>query len=357
MKKDYYQILGVNKNATDDEIKKAFRKTSMLYHPDKQVGKSESEKQEAEEKFKEANEAYSVLSDPQKRQQYDRFGTVDPNMMGGTGDIDFGEIFRNFAGGGFGSHFGFGGFGQQQQEQRVVKGSDCRIRIDYTLEDAYNEITKKYRYNRYVSCPDCDGPSICEYCNGTGIQTVTSTNGFSTFIQQTPCPHCNGSGLKLNGSCKTCGGSGVVSKMEDLEIQIPAHALLTKTMKFVGKGNMPGGNGIPGDLVVLFNLVPHSVFGVADNKIDLYCKTSVNVLDCITGCEKEVSCIDGTKVKIQLPKFAKENTKVVVTGKGMKVQGRTGDMIVYIQQSMPTDLNKDEKKLIEELKNCKHFKK
>ena len=364
--KDYYSILGIEENEKnlafnelEPILKKKFRALCLQYHPDKQVGKSESEKKGAEEKFKDINEAYSVLSDEKKKQEYDmqlEFGAGGYNYNGMN---DLSEFMRqHMADMGFG-----GGFGNAHY---VAKGTDVRIKITCTLEDVYNGISKKIRYNRDVQCPDChgtgsaDGKSTqCPYCNGTGVETIVENNGWMQAVTQTTCRHCNGSGRTITSPCKKCSGTGLVSMPETVEFNIPTDIRNNYQLTIRGKGNeAPNGDGIPGNLCVVFSVSDSQMYGICENNYDLYCKTNVGILDCLTGCKKEVKCIDGTKTEITIPKGCRHNEVVKVSGKGMpKPQYGYGDMLVYVQQVMPTSLNDKEIEKINELKQMKHFKK
>jgi len=378
--KNYYSILGINRNASEDEIKKAFKKLAMQLHPDKQQGKSETEKKAAEEKFKDVNEAYSVLSDKDKRKQYDLYGTVGDMGMGGgfSPDEDLADLIR-----GMHSGFGFGFaddigdiFGRGRTAQRpIVKGSDIRIRVEYTLEEAYSGATKTVRYNRQTLCSECNGkgsktgtPSTCHHCHGTGVVMETERlNPFQTISRSTTCRHCGGTGVLISDPCRKCNGLGLESTSETVDIKIPK-GVVNGMGQMDGMGNMaPRGDGISGNLIIQFVQKKHDIFVRPDGTADLACKKNVGVLDCITGCEDTVTCIDGTKVKIAIPAGTKDGAVITVKKKGMPHQDNGshglwnsteyGDMLVYISQVMPTSLSKDEKNVIASLKNSKNFKK
>lgn len=367
---DYYKILGI----TDDErrlqgdefekvLKKKFRALCLQYHPDRQVGKSDSEKKEAEDRFKEVNEAYSVLSDSQKRMQYDMYGSVGgPGGMGDFGGMDDLSDFmrRHMENMGFG---GMGGFGMGSPMPQ--NGSDIRVRVECSLEDIYRGAGKKLKYNRQVKCPDCGGSgsadgkvSKCPHCNGTGMETKVTRMGFTQMVESHPCPHCGGSGKAVTTPCGRCGGSGLVSESEIVEFSIPRDIRDGYVLNVQGKGNeSPEQGGMPGKLKVTFAVARHPMFTVADNMYDLMCKTDVGVLDCITGCTREVSTIGGGKATIVIPAGAKDGTAVTVKRAGMPTgDGTFADMVVYVNQVMPTSLDKDERKAIDKLSNMKHFK-
>lgn len=383
--KDYYSILGVNRNASEEEIKKAFKKLAMQLHPDKQQGKSEAEKKAAEEQFKDVNEAYSVLSDKDKRKQYDLYGTVGDMGMGGgfSQDEDLADLIRGMHsgfghgfGGGFAEEFG-DIFGSHRNVQKpIVKGTDIRIRIEYSLDDAYKGITKTIRYNRQALCSECGGKgsktghlSDCHHCHGTGVVMETQRiNAFQTIGQSTTCRHCGGTGVLISDPCKKCNGLGLETRSETVEVKIPKGVMNGTVAQMDGMGNMPPrGDGINGNLIIQFVQKKHDIFVQPDGTADLACKKNVGVLDCITGCEETVTCIDGTKAKITIPAGTKDGAVITVRGKGMPYQkGNSnrfwnttdyGDMLVYVSQVMPTLLSKDEKNIIDKLKTSKNFKK
>lgn len=368
MAKNYYEILGISENDKNlpfdkfkDVLKKKYRDSSKKYHPDLQQGKSDTEKKQAEEKFKDINEAYQVLSDSEKKQRYDMFGTADGGGFQGPGNDDLMNMFRHMHNDLFRGGFGGSPFGQPQ----VVNGTDCRIKVECTLEDVYNGISKTYKYHRKGKCPDCGGTGskshkigVCPHCNGTGMNQQMFSQGGFTQIIQSPCEHCNGTGKLNTDPCHKCNGTGLIDIDETVTIEIPKNARDGSQMVMRGKGNgAPNGEGTPGNLIVLFRIKKHDIFGVCDNGYDLYCKTNVSVLDCITGCESEIKCLDGTKTKITIPQGTRENDKVIVKGKGMPKSYGNGDMLVYINQVMPKTLSNAEKKVLEELKNSKNFKK
>lgn len=363
---NYYEILGLteeDKRLSSSEfekvLKKKFRNLCLQYHPDKQVGKSEDEKKSAEEKFKEINEAYSVLSDPGKKAEYDMYGQVGGNV-GGFGGFSTMDDLESFMNQHMGMHFGF------NKTNRVVKGTDVRIKLECTVEDIYNGAKKKLKYNRMSVCPDCNGTGSadgksgeCPYCHGTGMETKVNNNGWMQSIMQTTCSHCGGSGKSIKSPCEKCNGSGLVSVPEEIEITIPKDIRNGFQLTIRGKGNMaPDHNAIAGDLYIVFSVKQGGMFGFTDNMYDLYCKTNVGILDCITGCEKTVRCIDGSSVTISVPAGSKDGSMIAVAGKGMPISDtECGNMYVFVEQRMPSSLNADEKKKIEELKTMKHFKK
>ena len=355
-RKDYYKILGI----TEDEkklqgddfekvVKTKYRKLAIQLHPDKQQGKSDKEKQAAEEKFKEVSEAYEVLSDSKKRQEYD-------NPMSG---------FSGFGGfGGFDpfdmmSEFGFGG---GRQRQRVVKGQTMRIVVDVTLEDLYNGVTKTIKYKRQGTCKSCGGSGkgantrieTCPHCGGTG--QMFSQNGFVQTI--TTCPHCGGQGKKMINPCPHCGGNGLAMEEVQIDVTVPKGVQNGFQMVAQGHGGAPAnGNGVFGDLVILIQEKEHKKFERHDN--DLYFDLEIPVLDAILGCNKEVTTIDGKRLTTKISSLIEDGTQIRFGGKGMPIyehNGQFGSMIGIVRLVMPKSLNDEERRLLNELKTKEHFK-
>ena len=264
-KRDYYEVLGVQKTATADEIKKAYRKKAIQYHPDRQHDKSEDEKKEAEEKFKEAAEAYEVLSDPDKRSRYDQFGHAGMGGQGGFGGFGGGmsmeDIFSHFGdifGGGFG---GFGGGGRRSSRRRQNVGEDLRVTVKVTLQDVAHGVTKKIKIPRYAACTSCNGTgaengtdfTTCSACNGTGTQIRTQQTMFGMMQSETVCTQCHGQGRTINKKCKDCNGEGIKKAEEVISINIPAGVAHGNMLRVQGKGNAPRFGGIAGDLIIVIN--------------------------------------------------------------------------------------------------------
>jgi len=362
--KDLYSVLGLQHGASADDIKSAYRSLSKKFHPDLQQGKSDAEKKQAEEKFKEINEAYSVLSDPKKKQEYDNFGSVGGGMNMGGGFSDMADFIRNMHNSGmmggfdpFGNDFGGG--------RPIVNGDDIRIKIDCTIEDIYNSANKTVKYSRKVKCSECNGSgskngesTTCPHCNGTGMITETRRlSAFQIIQNTTTCPHCHGTGTIVKNPCHKCNGTGLEETKETVTINIPIEVRNGVVVSMEGMGDMaPNNMGAPGNLLIKFNVQSHPTFTIAENNIDLECKVKVNVFDCITGCEKTVNAINGGKVNVKIPAGAKDKQRIVIRSQGMPIgNGRYGDMIVIVDQLMPTRLSHDETKKINELKNSVKF--
>ena len=353
-RKDYYKILGVSKDASDKELKKAYKKLSMKFHPDRNVGKSEAEQKEAEEKFKDINEAYSVLSDPKKKAEYD-----NPMSGFGGGGFDFGGFnpFKDFDP--FGGFGGFGGFGKQSQQQ--VQGQSIRITVGVTLEDVLNGVTKTIKYNRKGVCTSCDGSGktaqsreeMCTHCGGTG--TLITQNG--AWQTMTTCPHCKGKGINVINPCTHCHGTGLADESHQVEINIPKGAHHGVSYIMNGQGSAaPQNKGPHGDLVIVINELPHEKF--VREGINLIQEINIPVLDGMIGCTIEVDTLDGKTLATKIKPGVEYGDKIRFKGKGLPHpnNGQVGDMIGIINLIMPKSLNEEEIRLINELKEQEHFK-
>lgn len=367
-KRDYYEVLGVAKNATSDEIKKAYKKLAIKYHPDRNPGDKE-----AEEKFKEAAEAYDVLHDEQKRARYDQFGHAGMGGaagggFGGTGfsnmeDIFsmFGDIFGGHAG--FGGFSGFGGGGSRGGGRQVFRGSDLRIKVSLSLSDVANGCTKKFNVRKYVKCTECggsgssDGKSdTCATCNGSGVTYRTVNSMFGRMQTQQPCQNCGGEGSVIKNKCKKCHGEGVVSGEEIVEINIPKGVDNGMVVTAQGKGNAGKRNGVNGDLQVIIEVKSDKDFVRQDQ--NLIYNLLLDIPTAILGGDVEIPTLDG-RVKIKIPAGTQPGKVMKLRGKGLPaVQGYgygTGDLIVHISVYTPENLTKEERNAIETLRNSKNF--
>jgi len=375
-KRDYYEVLGVSKTASDAEIKSAYKKCAIKYHPDRQTGKSDAEKKEAEEKFKEAAEAYDVLRDPEKRQRYDQFGFAGVGGAGGgnyqnmsTDDIFnmFGDVFSDLFGGGasFGGFSGFGGFGGSRGGGRhVEKGADLRLKVRVNLKEVATGVTKKFKINKYVTCPHCKGSGsedgkkeTCSKCNGTGTTYRTMNTMFGHMQTQTQCENCGGTGSIIRNKCKHCGGQGIVKGEEIVEIKIPAGVQEGMVVNEKGKGNAARWNGVPGDIHVYIEEEPHSEL-LRDGQ-NLQYNLLLDVPTAILGGTAEVPTIDG-KVKIKIDPGTQPGKIMRLRGKGLPVvQGYgygTGDLIVQIGVYIPENLSREEKETFDKLRTSENMK-
>lgn len=372
-KKNYYDILGVTKNAENEEIKKAYKKLALQYHPDRQINKSEDEKKAAEEKFKEINEAYSILSDKNKRQQYDAFGTVDGNMGGMSGADAMAEFMKHFQNmGGFGSFGDFGDFfsgGRHSNQQRIIKGSDIQVNVHLTLAEVYNGGTKEIKFSRNVRCASCGGTgssdgqtSVCPQCNGTGYILRTTQNGFAIMQEAIPCTVCHGTGKVIKSPCTVCGGQGLVRKEEKITISIPPGASNNTYTTIEGKGNETVNDSnlpsINGDLRVVFKISDDKNFKInEDNRYDIDYYVDVPIIDCITGCDLKIRHIDGKTYTVKVKQGVTNGYVIKVRNKGLiDPYGQRGFLNVIINQKMPNKLSEKEIKLLNDLKKSKNFK-
>lgn len=370
-KRDYYEVLGVGKTATDDEIKKAYRKIAIKYHPDRNPGNKE-----AEEKFKEAAEAYDVLHDAQKRQQYDQFGFDGPagggfgGFGGNAGGFSMDDIFSMFGdvfgghGGGFGG--GFGGFGGGHAQQAQYRGSDLRIKVSLSLQEIATGTTKKFKVKKYVPCSHChgsgaedgSGSETCQTCHGSGVVTRTTRTMFGMMQTQSECPTCHGEGRVIKNKCHECGGSGIVKGDEVVEIKIPAGVAEGMVVNVPGKGNAGEHNGISGNIQVYISEEPNDTF-VRDGN-DIIYNLLLDFPTAVLGGNAEIPTIDGTKVKIKIEPGIQPGKTLRLRGKGLPaVEGYgsgNGDLVVNISVFVPKMLSKEEKHAIEKFKDSDNFK-
>ena len=365
-KRDYYEVLGVDKSASADEIKKAYRKLAFKYHPDKNPGNKE-----AEEKFKEAAEAYSVLSDADKKAKYDQFGHagVDgagPDFSGGFGNLNdiLNDLFGGAFGGGFGGGFGgFGGFGGGQRRERVYRGRDIRVRVKLTLEEIARGVEKEISIEKNVPCPDCGGRGArnssdiktCPACNGTGqVQRVVNSFLGQTVTYST-CQQCGGEGKVISNPCHTCNGTGLVRQRETIKVKIPAGVEAGMQMTVQGEGHAAKNNGINGDLLVVIEEQEHPDFRREGSNL-LYTKV-ISVVDAMLGCEVDIPCLDG-KQKIKVEPGTQSGTVTRLRGKGLPSVNSygTGDLYVKIAVWIPKKLTKEEKALFESMRHNESFK-
>ena len=364
-KRDYYEVLEVPKTATADEIKKAYRKQAIKYHPDKNPGDKV-----AEEKFKEADEAYEVLSDPQKRQRYDQFGHA---VMGGAsgfsgGGMSMDDIFSHFGdifgGGSFGSFFG-GGFGGSRRggpQTRVNKGTNLRVKVKLTLSEVANGVTKKIKVNKYVACDKCNGTgafdsnsySNCSTCHGSGVVTRITNTILGQMQQSSVCPNCGGDGRIITRRCTSCGGEGIVQKEDIVTLNIPAGVADGMQLSVSGKGNAARHGGINGDLLVVIQEEEHPEL-IRDGN-DLIYSLFLSMPDAILGTTAEIPTVDG-KVKIKIDPGTQSGKILRLRGKGipeLNGYGR-GDLLVNIQVWTPQNVTRDEARIIEKLKESDSF--
>jgi molecular chaperone DnaJ len=368
-KRDYYDILGVSKSSSADEIKKAYRKLAIKYHPDKNPNDKS-----AEDKFKEAAEAYEVLSNPEKKQRYDHYGHAGVGSSAasgggyGGGGMNMEDIFSQFGdifGGGGSSPFEsfFGGQQQSRGGRRVAKGSNLRIKVKLTLEEIANGAEKKIKVNKQVTCKTCDGSgakdrnsvSTCSTCGGSGaVRRVTNTI-LGQMQTSSTCPTCNGSGSQITNKCNSCHGEGTVRGEETITINIPAGVSDGMQLSMSGKGNAGPNGGIPGDLIILIEEIPHETLKREGNNIvyDLH----ISIIDAALGFSAEVPTIDG-KAKIKIEPGTQSGKLLRLKGKGIPEINsyQRGDEIIHVNIWTPKALSSEERDLLEKLRSSPNFK-
>lgn len=356
-KRDYYEVLGVSRNASEDEIKKAYRKLAIKYHPDKNP-----DDKSAEDKFKEAAEAYEVLSNPDKKRKYDQFGHA--GMGGGSGfsggGMNMEDIFSNF-GDVFGGAFGFGG-GGQSSGRRVNKGTNLRIKVKLTLEEIAEGAHKKIKVNKYKSCGTCNGSgaqggsySNCSHCQGTGRVTRVTNTFLGQMATQSTCPHCGGEGRTISNKCNTCFGDGIVRGEEVIELDIPAGVENDMQLSVRGKGNAGPRNGINGDLIIVIEEIPHESF--SREGVNLYHDLHLSFMDVALGTNVEIPILGG-KAKVNIPAGTQAGKVLRLKGKGIQeLNGyHKGDLLVNINVWTPQTLSPNERKILESLQESPNFK-
>lgn len=350
MSKDYYKILGVDKNASKDDIKKAYRKMAMKYHPDKNTNDKE-----AESKFKEAAEAYEVLGDDSKRSNYDRYGSVDssgnPFSNGFGYDMDdiFGDFFNQF-GDAFGRRYG--------NQKRTSRGSDLRIKVSLTIEDIIKGANKKIKYKRQTSCTTCDGKGgsdirDCLPCNGTGRRQVVQNTPFGQIRQETYCSDCSGTGKQIKNKCNTCYGDGTTLKEEIVDIDIPAGVSTGMQLSMRGYGNHIR-DGVPGDLNIIIDEIKEDYFRREHNNIIV--EKDISVIDAIVGAKINVKTPHG-ELPIDIQPGTEHGSRIRVNGKGIPdINLGLGHLYVIVKIKIPKSITEEEKSVLYKLKQSNNFK-
>ncbi len=361
-KRDYYEVLGVSKNATDDELKKAYRRLAKKYHPDA----NPDNKEEAEKKFKEVNEAYETLSDKQKRQMYDQFGFDGPNYAGGSqggGYYSYGSGFDGFGDFGdlgdiFSSFFG-GGSSRSRARSRngMAKGADLKVGIDITFEESYLGVEKEITINRNEKCPSCNGtgaakgtkPETCPNCKGTGTVRQVASTPFGRMETQRTCNNCGGTGTVINSPCLDCKGKGTVRKAKKIKVKIPEGIDDGQTIVLQSEGE-PGKNGGPdGDLYIVVRVKKHNIFSRKAEHV--LCEIPITFTMATLGGEVEIPMVNGTKEKYKIPEGTATGTKFVLKNKGFKsVSGNwRGDYVFTVTVQVPKRLTTEQRNLLVEL--------
>lgn len=346
-KRDYYEILGVAKSASEAEIKKAYRKLALKYHPDKNPGDTA-----AEDKFKEAAEAYEVLSNPEKKSRYDQFGHAGMGGAGGFGGgMNMDDIFSQF-GDIFGGAFG-GSFGGSRGGRRVVKGSNLRVKMKLTLQEIAEGVTKKIKVNKLVNSPDVTFKT-CSTCNGSGRITRVSQTFLGAMQTQTTCSTCQGAGKMIDKKPADADANGLIRKEEVIEIEIPAGVMEGMQLSVTGKGNAGPFDGIPGDLIVVIEEIPHE--DLKRDEENLHHEVFVNFVDTVLGSSIEIPTVNG-RAKIKIEPGTQSGKVLRLKGKGLpSLQGyATGDLFVHINVWTPQKVSKEEREILEKLRESENF--
>jgi len=356
-KRDYYEVLEVTRTATVEEVKKAYKKKALQYHPDRNPGDAD-----AEERFKEAAEAYEILSDEQKRSKYDRFGHDAPGGFGGPqGGFSMEDIFSQF-GDIFGGHFGFGGFGGSSRGQRVNRGSDLRVRVKLTLKEISTGVEKKIKVKKYVACTHCNGNgadkgtayTTCSTCNGSGVVTRVVNTMLGQMQTQSTCQTCNGEGKIITKKCAHCAGEGIIREEEVIALNIPAGVAEGMQLSMSGKGNAARHGGINGDLLVVIEEEKHPELLRDDN--DLVYNLLLSIPTAAIGGNVEVPTIDG-KVKVKIEPGTQPGKVLRLKNKGLPSINRygTGDLLINVSIYVPEKLSDSEKSTLQGLENSPNF--
>lgn len=374
-KRDYYEVLGVAKTASADEIKSAYRKLALKWHPDRWVNGTDAEKKAAEDNFKEAAEAYSILSDPDKRAKYDQYGFAAEQMGGGAGGFDFGgmdinDFLRNIFGGSFGFDFGgfggggFGGFGGGDSQPRTLRGRDIRTSVKLTLEEIANGCDKEISLERARPCPDCGGKGAknssdiktCPTCGGQGRVRQQARGIFGMTYTIGACPQCQGEGKIITNPCRRCNGTGLERRRETVKVHIPAGVENGMQITIRGEGHAAPHGGVNGDLLVVINEVQHPQLQRDGN--NLFFTRVISVMDAMLGCEVSIPCLDGS-YKVKVEPGTQSGTVVKLRGKGLpSVQGYgrgTGDLYVKFLVWVPRKLSRNEKEALEQMRSSNSF--
>ena len=369
-KRDYYEVLGVDRKASADEIKSAYRKLALKWHPDRWVDSTEKEKKDAEEKFKEASEAYSVLSDPDKKAKYDQFGFGGLgggqgfDFSGGFGNLN--DILNDLFGGGFGGFSGFGGFrnASGEQGQRVNRGRSIRTRVRLTLEEIASGCDKQVTIERNEQCPECHGKGAkndsdiqtCPVCHGTGQEEKTVNSFFGRGVTYTTCSRCGGEGKIITNPCHKCGGSGLVRKKAAVTVHIPAGVEEGMQISVPGEGHAAKNGGVNGDLLIVVEELPHA--NLKRNGNNLFYSKIISVTDAILGCDVTIPCLDGN-YQIKVEPGTQSGTVVRLKGRGLpSVPGYgngIGDMYVKFIVWIPKKLSRKEKEALEGMRGSDSF--
>ena len=351
-KRDYYEVLGVSKTATEDEIKKAYRKLAKQYHPDLHPGDAK-----AEAAFKEVNEAYDVLSTPEKRQKYDQYGhaAFDPSAGGGAGfggfggfgsaDFDFGDIFSSFFGG-----------SSRSSRSNAIDGDDIMARVNISFDEAAFGCKREVSFARIEACPECSAsgaekgtkPETCSHCKGTGRVTVQQQSMFGYVQTQRACPECRGTGKIIKNPCKNCNGKGYIKVKKKLDVTIPAGIDTAQRIILRGQGSAGRNGGVNGDLIIEVRVAPHDIFTRDGN--NLYCEVPISFAEATLGAEIDIPVLGGKTEKYSIPEGTQSGTSFTLRGKGIADVNtkRRGDLYITVNVETPKNLSAEQKRLLSE---------
>ncbi len=364
MKKDFYEVLGLARGASAEEIKKAYRQKALQYHPDRNPGNKE-----AEERFKEAAEAYEVLSDADKKSRYDRMGhagvgtsAASDGGMGGfsgfSGNMNMEDIFSRF-GDIFGAEFGGGGF---QGGRQVRRGTNLRVKLKITLQEVANGVEKKIKVNKQIPCKECKGTGgakgtgfhSCNTCHGSGYVTRVQRTFIGQIQTTNPCPACGGEGKVITEKCKPCHGHGIVNGEDIISVRIPPGVEDGMQLSLQGQGNAAPNDGIPGDLIILIETIEDEQ--LKRHGKDLYCEHYLNIADAALGCSIEVTTLDGN-ARVKVDAGTQSGKVLRLKGKGLPALNSygKGDILIYLNVWTPQNLTSEEKKILESLKKSENF--
>jgi molecular chaperone DnaJ len=333
--KDYYAILGVERNATDEEIKKSYRKKAFQYHPDKNL-----DNKEAEEKFKEISDAYSVLSDPEKKQMFDTTGSVRGHQNNAS-NVDIHNIINQF-------------MGRNRQQRNIRVGQTLRVKVSLTLEDIHNGTHKTIKYNRLIKCDSCHGTGgdfkSCTVCNGSGMETIVQQSAMGIIHQSFVCRSCGGEGEIILKPCEKCGGSGTLMNEVEFEFDLPCGLINGDTFVSNGGGSEIRKGDKPGDLHILIEELPHDIFIRSEN--NLIYKYKAKYYELVLGSDIEVPTIDGSIVKINIPEGTDIDRQFRLQGKGLNIRGNQGrgDLYVVTSIEVPKNISSEYKEILKKMK-------